>query len=98
MGCAKDGTQSVFQSSKQTRTSYKAGFEISGFANPFDNPANVVEQWTHPKTGQVNQKIVSGPDRGVHRFVDPQTGRTGQTGVSRFSKGGNVEKRSGREK
>lgn len=38
--------------------------------------------------------IVAGPDRGIHRFVVPQSGRTGQTGITRFSKGGTVEKRS----
>src|SRR5258708_28476310 len=94
MGCAKDGTKNEFQSIKSSRASYKAGLEISEYANPFDNPANVVEQWTNKVTGQINQKIRSGPDKGVHRFYDPGTNRSGQTGITRFSKGGTVERRS----
>lgn len=93
-GCGKDGTTSTLQSSKATREEYKKGLEISDYPDPFENPANEVHQWTHSVTGQVNQKVVAGPDKGVHRFYVPGTGRSGQTGITRFSKGGNVEKRS----
>ena len=31
--------------------------------------------------GQINLDIVQGPDRGTHRFYDPNTHREGQTGV-----------------
>lgn len=50
--------------------------------DPFDNDDNRVESWTD-REGQTNQKVVEGPDTGTHRFYDPKTGRTGQTGVIR---------------
>ena len=91
MGCAKDGTKSAFRSSKSTRAQYKKGLKISNYADPFQNPENVVGQWTDKK-GQINQKIEKGPDKGVHRFIDPNIGRTGQTGITRFTKDGTEER------
>lgn len=88
MGCAKDGTRSALRSSKSTRAQYKNGLKISNYADPFQNPENVVSPTWIDKKGQINQKIVGGPDKGVHRFVDPNIGRTGQTGVTRFAKNG----------
>lgn len=91
--CGKDGTEDTFRSSKSTREDYKKGLEISNFKDPFENPANKVEQWTNRTTGQINQKIVSGPDKGVHRYYDPGSNRGGQTGVSRFDRRTGDERR-----
>lgn len=71
-------------------------FSISDYPDPFDNPANVVSPpWTtYNKQGkpiQVNQKIVRGPDQGVHRFVvvgGQHAGRTGETGILRDTEEG----------
>lgn len=93
MGCAKDGTKSALRSSKLTRVQYKKGLEISNYANPFENPENEIVQWITdkgPDKGKINQKIIAGPDRGVHRFVTP-SGRTGQSGITRF-RGGKEER------
>lgn len=54
----------------------KAGYD------PFSNPENRIEGWTD-KDGQYNQKIVQGPDTGIHRFYDPENERSGQTGTIR---------------
>ena len=51
--------------------------------DPFKDDRNRVEYWRNRRTGQQNQKIVEGPDAGVHRYSDPRTGRTGQTGPER---------------
>jgi hypothetical protein len=51
--------------------------------DPWQNPDNTVAQWTD-SDGQINQKIVSGPDEGLHRYYDPANNyRTGQTGYDR---------------
>ncbi len=87
--CGKDATTNTFQSSKTTREEYKQNLTISAYSDPFQNPENKVEQWITdkgPDEGKINQKIVSGPDRGVHRFITP-SGRTGQTGITRFRGG-----------
>ena len=51
--------------------------------DPFGNPDNRVVDWTTRGTGQYNQKVVNGPDRGVHRGYVPGRGRTFQTGTDR---------------
>jgi hypothetical protein len=52
---------------------------------PFENPANKVVTWKNQQ-GVYNQKIVEGPDEGVHRGIDPNTGRAFQTGTERKPK------------
>lgn len=54
--------------------------------NPFNNPDNEVKSWTNETTHQYNQKIIKGPDEGVHRFADQQRNRCGQTGTVRPGK------------
>jgi len=67
---------------------------ISDSPNPFKDPVekivsskewftdkgNHIKTWTD-KDGQINLEIVEGPDRGTHRFYDPEHQREGQTGV-----------------
>lgn len=57
--------------------------DSSNSQNPFKKPENVVETWRNQTTGQINQKIIKGPDKDVHRYGNPQNGRTGQTGNQR---------------
>lgn len=52
--------------------------------DPWKDPRNRVEEWIAQSTGQINQKIVSGPDAGIHRFYNPKQRRSGQTGTERF--------------
>jgi len=52
-------------------------------SDPFKKPENEVETWRNQTTGQINQKIIKGPDKDVHRYANPQDGRTGQTGNER---------------
>jgi len=67
---------------------------ISDSTDPFKDPIQTIKnshEWITTKgnlikvfesaNGQINYEIFSGPDRGVHRFIDPNTGREGQTGV-----------------
>jgi len=51
--------------------------------NPFSNPSSRVVTWITKSTGQINQKVVSGPGAGTHRFYDPNNLRSGQTGSER---------------
>ena len=51
--------------------------------DPWENPDNKIVQWTD-SDDQINQKIVDGPDTGLHRYYDPQHNfRSGETGYSR---------------
>jgi hypothetical protein len=52
--------------------------------DPFDNPFNRIIDWTNKK-GQYNQKIVQGPDEGIHRGYDPNRLRSFQTGTDRVN-------------
>lgn len=52
---------------------------------PFDNPDNKVKEWKN-QSGVINQKIVDGPDKGVHRGVDTNTGKTFSTTGSERTK------------
>lgn len=67
---------------------------ISDSPDPFKDPVETIrnsKEWITTKgnlikvytskTGQVNYEIFSGPDRGLHRFYDPNNQREGQTGV-----------------
>ena len=47
---------------------------IPEYVNPFDNPINPVRVWVN-QDGVINQKIVKGPYRELHRGYDPATGR-----------------------
>ena len=73
---------------------------ISDSADPLKDPIastkNDHDWWTtkgnHIITfkdadGQMNYDIVEGPDRGVHRYYDPQNLREGQTGIQNFKDG-----------
>jgi len=54
------------------------------FPDPFQDPRNRVIDWRNRDTGQYNQKIIQGPDTGIHRYVVPDgSGRAGQTGTER---------------
>lgn len=64
--------------------------------DPIDNAKNDHDWWTTKgnhiivftdSDGQINYDIVAGPDRGVHRFYDPEHMREGQTGVQSFKDG-----------
>jgi len=52
--------------------------------DPWQDPRNRIEPWVNKETGQMNQKIVSGPDTGLHRYYDKARRRSGQTGTERF--------------
>lgn len=52
--------------------------------DPWKDPRNRIESWVNQDTGQMNDKIVSGPDAGVHRYYDKTRRRSGQTGTQRF--------------
>jgi hypothetical protein len=49
--------------------------------DPFSNPDNRIEFWRtkHPHPGQLNRKIVSGPDAGLHQGYDMTKGSTFQS-------------------
>jgi hypothetical protein len=60
------------------------------FKDPIESAKNDHDWWTTAgnhiivftdSDGQVNYDIVEGPDRGAHRFYDPEHQREGQTGV-----------------
>ena len=55
--------------------------------DPFQDDRNRVKSWPN-KDGQTNQKIIEGPDTGVHRFYDPEHNRSGQTGTERPNRDG----------
>ena len=74
---------------------------ISDSADPFKDPVesmnNDHDWWTTEgnhiivftdSDGQTNYDIVEGPDRGTHRFYDPENQREGQTGVEDSKTGG----------
>jgi hypothetical protein len=50
-------------------------FSISDYPDPFDNPANTVitilNKDSDGKVLKINEKIVRGPDQGVHRYYYP---------------------------
>lgn len=47
--------------------------------DPFNNPDNRVVDWTD-QNGQQNQKVVDGPDEGLHRGYDPNRNRSFEAG------------------
>jgi len=60
------------------------------FKDPIESMKNDHDWWTTEgnhiveftdSDGQINFDIVEGPDRGAHRFYDPENQREGQTGV-----------------
>jgi hypothetical protein len=63
-------------------------FSISDAIDPFENPANKIDEpWFNRDSDgrivQINQKIVEGPDRGIHRYYDIVNNRSGYTGITR---------------
>jgi len=46
---------------------------------PYDDPDNKVVDWIS-QTGQFNQKVVEGPDAGLHRGYDPDRCRSFEAG------------------
>lgn len=90
--CAEGGNLKDFQ-----EIQYPEDFSISNAEDPFNDPRNRVEQWINrDKDGrpvQINQRIVLGPDTGIHRFYDIRNRRSGETGVTRFIEGGKIEER-----
>lgn len=72
-------------------------FSIGEYPNPWDNPANIWTEWKiyqYGKLVKINQKIISGPDEGVHRFIyvrdfyntkgeqENQAGGSGSSGIT----------------
>jgi hypothetical protein len=63
------------------------GKPIGKFGDPaFQNPANKVVNWTN-RLGVINQKVVEGPDAGLHRGYDPSRGREFEAGPKYDRKG-----------
>lgn len=81
--------------SQSSSPTTNADLSISSSKDPFKDPvdhysANMREWWTttgnHIKVwtdrdGQINYEIFSGPDRGLHKFYDPEHRREGITGI-----------------
>ncbi|HEX9008656.1 MAG TPA: hypothetical protein VF837_05340 [Patescibacteria group bacterium] len=80
---------------------------ISDSPDPFKDPVekqindkewitdkgNHVVSWFSSTENQINFKIVSGPDSGVHMFYNYDTHHQGQTGVENFREGHEGERR-----
>lgn len=96
-GCGKipdqDDVKHIRQSIEQTH-GLSVDLSISDSSDPINDPVATEKDnhdwWTTKgnhvivftdSDGQINYDIVAGPDRGVHRFYDPEHHREGQTGI-----------------